>query len=98
MMQIQFTEAKYEMTVGNVTLHIPGKLVSHSLKKIVVINYKKVSVPNFSYLWLQVVKSMGLDSQPLYVSYLILGGNIIVFLLLYYLSLRFIKQKSNQDW
>ncbi|XP_032039722.1 ATP-binding cassette sub-family G member 8 [Aythya fuligula] len=71
MMQIQFTEAKYEMTVGNVTLHIPGKLV---------------------------IKSMGLDSQPLYVSYLILGGNIIVFLLLYYLSLRFIKQKSNQDW
>ncbi|XP_035176058.1 ATP-binding cassette sub-family G member 8 [Oxyura jamaicensis] len=71
MMQIQFTESKYEMTVGNVTLHIPGKLV---------------------------VKSMGLDSHPLYVSYLILGGNIIGFLLLYYLSLRFIKQKSNQDW
>lgn len=38
MMQIQFTEAKYEMTVGNVTLHIPGKLVSHSVIKIVVIN------------------------------------------------------------
>uniref|UniRef100_A0A8B9BNN9 ATP-binding cassette sub-family G member 8 n=1 Tax=Anser brachyrhynchus TaxID=132585 RepID=A0A8B9BNN9_9AVES len=71
MMQIQFTESKYEMTVGNVTLQIPGKLV---------------------------IKSMGLDSQPLYVSYLILGGNIIGFLLLYYLSLRFIKQKSNQDW
>ncbi|NXL91457.1 ABCG8 protein, partial [Alectura lathami] len=69
--QIQFTESTYEMTVGNVTFQIPGKLVTRAL---------------------------GLDSQPLYVSYLVVGGNIIGFLLLYYLSMRFIKQKSSQDW
>uniref|UniRef100_A0A8D0DZB5 ATP-binding cassette sub-family G member 8 n=1 Tax=Salvator merianae TaxID=96440 RepID=A0A8D0DZB5_SALMN len=42
--------------------------------------------------------SMGLDSYPLYVIYLILVGITTGFLLFYYLSLRFIKQKSDQDW
>ncbi|OXB77952.1 UNVERIFIED_CONTAM: hypothetical protein H355_003175 [Colinus virginianus] len=71
MMQIQFTDSIYDMTFGNITIKIPGKLVT---------------------------KTLGLDSEPLFVSYVILGGNIFCFLLLYYLSLRFIKQKSNQDW
>eukprot|EP00076_Gallus_gallus_P019018 XP_015139321.1 ATP-binding cassette sub-family G member 8 isoform X3 [Gallus gallus] len=71
MMQIQFTDSIYDMPFGNVTIKIPGKLVT---------------------------KALGLDSEPLYISYLIIGGNIFCFLLLYYLSLRFIKQKSNQDW
>uniref|UniRef100_A0A674ICH9 ATP-binding cassette sub-family G member 8 n=1 Tax=Terrapene triunguis TaxID=2587831 RepID=A0A674ICH9_9SAUR len=69
LMQIQFTELTYQMTVGNVTYQIPGKLVT-----------------------------MNLDSYPLYASYLILIGIGTGFMLLYYLSLRFIKQKSNQDW
>lgn len=56
------------------------------------------SVPNFLFSGLQVTKALGLDSEPLYISYIIIGGNIFCFLLLYYLSLRFIKQKSNQDW
>uniref|UniRef100_A0A8C4W0U3 ATP-binding cassette sub-family G member 8 n=1 Tax=Gopherus evgoodei TaxID=1825980 RepID=A0A8C4W0U3_9SAUR len=68
LMQIQFTELTYQMTVGNVTFQIPGKL------------------------------AMKLDSYPLYASYLILIGIGTGFMLLYYLSLRFIKQKSNQDW
>uniref|UniRef100_A0A803XUJ5 ATP-binding cassette sub-family G member 8 n=1 Tax=Meleagris gallopavo TaxID=9103 RepID=A0A803XUJ5_MELGA len=71
MMQIQFTDSIYDMTFGNITIKIPGKLVTTAL---------------------------GLDSEPLYISYIIVGGNIFCFLLLYYLSLRFIKQKSNQDW
>ncbi|XP_074898132.1 ATP-binding cassette sub-family G member 8 [Buteo buteo] len=71
MMQIQFTDLTYEMTVGNTTFQIPGKLVTQALD---------------------------LDSHPLYVSYLVLAGIVCSFLLLYYLSLRFIKQKSNQDW
>ncbi|XP_032299779.1 ATP-binding cassette sub-family G member 8 isoform X2 [Coturnix japonica] len=71
MMQIEFTDSIYDMTVGNVTIKVPGKLVT---------------------------KALGLDSEPLYISYIIIGGNILCFLLFYYLSLRFIKQKSNQDW
>lgn len=46
----------------------------------------------------QVIQALDLDSHPLYVSYLVLIGIICSFLLLYYLSLRFIKQKSTQDW
>ncbi|RLW06928.1 hypothetical protein DV515_00004080 [Chloebia gouldiae] len=45
-----------------------------------------------------VTQALHLDSHPLYVSYLVLAGIICSFLLLYYLSLRFIKQKSSQDW
>ncbi|XP_075606207.1 ATP-binding cassette sub-family G member 8 [Balearica regulorum gibbericeps] len=45
-----------------------------------------------------VTQALDLDSHPLYVSYLVLAGIVCSFLLLYYLSLRFIKQKSNQDW
>ncbi|XP_042322999.1 ATP-binding cassette sub-family G member 8 [Sceloporus undulatus] len=45
-----------------------------------------------------VLQTMGLDSYPLYAIYLILIGMTTGFLVLYYLSLRFIKQKSNQDW
>uniref|UniRef100_A0A8D2M4Y4 ATP-binding cassette sub-family G member 8 n=1 Tax=Zonotrichia albicollis TaxID=44394 RepID=A0A8D2M4Y4_ZONAL len=68
MMQVQFTDTTYEMTDGNNTYQIPGKL------------------------------ALDLDSHPLYVSYLVLAGIICSFLLLYYLSLRFVKQKSSQDW
>ncbi|XP_067149249.1 ATP-binding cassette sub-family G member 8 [Apteryx mantelli] len=71
LMQVQFNELTYEMAIGNITIHIPGKLVTQSLD---------------------------LDSQPLYASYLILTGIVISFLIFYYLSLRFIKQKSHQNW
>ncbi|XP_048360780.1 ATP-binding cassette sub-family G member 8 [Sphaerodactylus townsendi] len=45
-----------------------------------------------------VLQAMDLDSQPLYAICLILAGISTGFLILYYLSLRFINQKSNQDW
>ncbi|XP_073484568.1 ATP-binding cassette sub-family G member 8 [Aquarana catesbeiana] len=45
-----------------------------------------------------IVKSLTMDTYPLYACYLTLTGIIAGFLLLYYLSLRFIKQKSSQDW
>lgn len=41
---------------------------------------------------------MDLNSHPLYAIYLIVISISGGFLLLYYLSLRFIKQKSSQDW
>ncbi|XP_067844552.1 ATP-binding cassette sub-family G member 8 [Heptranchias perlo] len=45
-----------------------------------------------------IIKSMDMDSGPLYMCYLILTAICFGFLILYYVSLRFIKQKSNQDW
>ncbi|XP_017196292.2 ATP-binding cassette sub-family G member 8 isoform X1 [Oryctolagus cuniculus] len=45
-----------------------------------------------------IVSSMDLNSHPLYAIYLILIGISGGFLLLYYVSLRFIKQKSRLDW
>ncbi|KAM9016319.1 ATP-binding cassette sub-family G member 8 isoform 2-T2 [Ara ararauna] len=45
-----------------------------------------------------VIQSMDLDSHPLYMSYIVLTSTIGTFLFLYYLCLRFIKQKSTQDW
>ncbi|XP_018420537.1 PREDICTED: ATP-binding cassette sub-family G member 8 [Nanorana parkeri] len=45
-----------------------------------------------------ILKSMEMDTYPLYVSFLTLIAICAGFLLLYYLCLRFIKQKSSQDW
>ncbi|XP_061481386.1 ATP-binding cassette sub-family G member 8 [Rhineura floridana] len=45
-----------------------------------------------------ILQAMGLDSHPLYAIYLILVSITTAFLVFCYLSLRFIKQKSNQDW
>ena len=46
----------------------------------------------------QVVESMNMNQYPLYACYLVLLAVCLAFILLYYLSLRFIKQKSTQDW
>ncbi|XP_063774413.1 ATP-binding cassette sub-family G member 8 [Pseudophryne corroboree] len=45
-----------------------------------------------------IIQSMDADTYPLYASYLVLIGISAGFLLLYFLSLKFIKQKSSQDW
>ncbi|XP_029110192.1 ATP-binding cassette sub-family G member 8 isoform X2 [Scleropages formosus] len=45
-----------------------------------------------------VVKAMDMNQYPLYSCYLVLIAICVVFMLLYYLSLKFIKQKSSQDW
>ncbi|KAG8443621.1 hypothetical protein GDO86_008969 [Hymenochirus boettgeri] len=71
LLQIQFTDLKYDVTVGNITVPIPG---------------------------LTIVKNMDMNNYPLFSCYLVLVGIIIGFLVLYYLSLKFIKQKSHQDW
>lgn len=46
----------------------------------------------------QVVEVMHMNQFPLYSCYLVLIAVVLVFMLLYYLSLKFIKQKSSQDW
>lgn len=46
----------------------------------------------------QVVEAMHMNQYPLYSCYLVLLLVCVVFMLLYYVSLRFIKQKSSQDW
>ncbi|CAK6435047.1 unnamed protein product [Pipistrellus nathusii] len=46
----------------------------------------------------KILSSMHLDSYPLYAIYLILIGISGGFVTLYYVSLKFIKQKSSQDW
>ncbi|XP_036402653.1 ATP-binding cassette sub-family G member 8 [Megalops cyprinoides] len=45
-----------------------------------------------------VVEAMDMNQYPLYSCYLVLIAVCVAFMLLYYLSLRFIKQKSSQDW
>ncbi|XP_041420214.1 ATP-binding cassette sub-family G member 8-like [Xenopus laevis] len=45
-----------------------------------------------------IISNMEMDSHPLYACYLVLIGIIAGFLVLYYLSLKFIKQKSHQEW
>uniref|UniRef100_A0A8D1ANK8 ATP-binding cassette sub-family G member 8 n=1 Tax=Sus scrofa TaxID=9823 RepID=A0A8D1ANK8_PIG len=45
-----------------------------------------------------ILNAMGLNSYPLYAIYLIVISISGGFMVLYYISLRFIKQKSTQDW
>uniref|UniRef100_UPI0037E70C59 ATP-binding cassette sub-family G member 8 n=1 Tax=Semicossyphus pulcher TaxID=241346 RepID=UPI0037E70C59 len=47
---------------------------------------------------IHVVEAMALNQYPLYSCYLVLLAVCLCFMGLYYLSLRFIKQKSSQDW
>lgn len=47
---------------------------------------------------IKVVEMMKMNQYPLYSCYLVLIAVAFVFMLLYFLSLRFIKQKSSQDW
>uniref|UniRef100_A0A8C5C487 ATP-binding cassette, sub-family G (WHITE), member 8 n=1 Tax=Gadus morhua TaxID=8049 RepID=A0A8C5C487_GADMO len=63
-------------------------------------NMYPVSLGNFSLNidGIYVVESMNMNQYPLYACYLVLLAVCLAFILLYYLSLRFIKQKSTQDW
>ncbi|XP_036429733.1 ATP-binding cassette sub-family G member 8 [Colossoma macropomum] len=45
-----------------------------------------------------VVEALHMNQFPLFSCYLVLIAVVLVFMLLYYLSLRFITQKSSQDW
>ncbi|XP_061693183.1 ATP-binding cassette sub-family G member 8 isoform X2 [Syngnathoides biaculeatus] len=45
-----------------------------------------------------VVEAMNMNQYPLYSCYLVLLAVCLVFMALYYICLKFIKQKSSQDW
>ncbi|KAJ8248316.1 hypothetical protein GJAV_G00240700 [Gymnothorax javanicus] len=47
---------------------------------------------------IQVVNAMDMNQYPLYSCYLVLIAVCVAFMGLYYVALRFIKQKSSQDW
>ncbi|XP_068424051.1 ATP-binding cassette sub-family G member 8 [Clinocottus analis] len=47
---------------------------------------------------IHVVEAMNMNQYPLYSCYLVLLAVCLVFMALYYLCLKFIKQKSSQDW
>ncbi|XP_028323896.1 ATP-binding cassette sub-family G member 8 [Gouania willdenowi] len=47
---------------------------------------------------IHVVEIMKMNQHPLYVCYLVLLAVCLGFMILYFLSLKFIKQKSSQDW
>ncbi|XP_056291856.1 ATP-binding cassette sub-family G member 8 [Pseudoliparis swirei] len=47
---------------------------------------------------IHVVDAMNMNQYPLYSCYLVLLAVCLVFLVLYYVCLKFIKQKSSQDW
>ncbi|XP_053188456.1 ATP-binding cassette sub-family G member 8 [Scomber japonicus] len=47
---------------------------------------------------LHVVEAMNMNQYPLYSCYLVLLAVCLGFMALYYVSLKFIKQKSSQDW
>uniref|UniRef100_A0A3Q3GCB7 ATP-binding cassette, sub-family G (WHITE), member 8 n=1 Tax=Labrus bergylta TaxID=56723 RepID=A0A3Q3GCB7_9LABR len=47
---------------------------------------------------IHVIEAMDMNQYPLYSCYLVLLAVCLCFMGLYYLSLRFIKQKSSQDW
>ncbi|XP_062852054.1 ATP-binding cassette sub-family G member 8 [Trichomycterus rosablanca] len=47
---------------------------------------------------IKVAEAMHMNQFPLYSCYLVLIAVVLVFMLLYYLCLKYIKQKSSQDW
>ncbi|XP_056094373.1 ATP-binding cassette sub-family G member 8 isoform X1 [Rhinichthys klamathensis goyatoka] len=59
-----------------------------------------ISIGNYTVEFdgIKIVEMMNMNQYPLYSCYLVLIAVALVFILLYYLSLRFIKQKSSQDW
>ncbi|KAJ0005243.1 hypothetical protein NQD34_011457 [Periophthalmus magnuspinnatus] len=71
MLQVQFRDVKYLVTVGNVTLEVDG---------------------------MRLVEIMGMNSYPLYSCFLVLLAVCLGFMILYFICLKYIKQKSSQDW
>ncbi|XP_033957187.1 ATP-binding cassette sub-family G member 8 [Pseudochaenichthys georgianus] len=63
-------------------------------------NMYPVSIKNFTFNvdGIHVVEAMHMNQYPLYACYLVLLAVCLVFMALYYVSLKFIKQKSSQDW
>ncbi|XP_052602408.1 ATP-binding cassette sub-family G member 8 isoform X1 [Peromyscus californicus insignis] len=100
LMQIQFNGYPYTMQIGNFTFSVSGDEVSSGGWEFSIQGLLRAQHP-----WEltkrpcpQMVAVMDLNSHPLYAIYLIVIGISGGFLFLYYLSLKFIKQKSLQDW
>lgn len=95
MLQVQFKGNKYPVTIFNDSIDVDGTHVSRN-------RYNRASVPaqchTIILLFLQVVEAMNMNQYPLYSCYLVLLGVCLGFLVLYFISLKFIKQKSSQDW
>lgn len=95
MLQLQFKGNKYPVTIGNFTFEIDGIQVSfkkHFLK--IIFDAWVLNV----HVLLQVVEVLNMNQYPLYSCYLVLLAVCLAFMGLYYLCLKFIKQKSSQDW
>lgn len=99
-MQIQFNGHIYTTQIGNLTFSIPGDTVRSEGWEFSIQVLLRGQHPSVltKCLCLQMVTAMDLNSHPLYAIYLIVIGISCGFLSLYYLSLKFIKQKSIQDW
>lgn len=95
MLQVQFRGNKYPVTISNITFNVDGIHVS---QKWVKTSASSHAVSRHSLLFLQVVEAMNMNQYPLYSCYLVLLGVCLGFMVLYYISLKFIKQKSSQDW
>ncbi|KAM9364979.1 ATP-binding cassette sub-family G member 8 [Pholidichthys leucotaenia] len=63
-------------------------------------NKYPVTIENFTFNvdGIHVVEAIGMNQYALYSCYLVLLGVCLGFMVLYFLSLKFIKQKSSQDW
>lgn len=99
-MQIQFNGYRYTVQVGNITFTVPGETVSNEGWGFPIQGLLRGQHPwdLTTCLCPQLTDIMDLNSHPLYATYLIITGISCGFLFLYYLSLKFIKQKSVQDW
>lgn len=95
MLQVQFRGTTYPVTISNITINVDGIHVS---KKQVKRCASSRAVSHQILLFLQVVEAMDMNQYPLYSCYLVLLGVCLGFLVLYFISLKFIKQKSSQDW
>uniref|UniRef100_A0A3B4YVI7 ATP-binding cassette sub-family G member 8 n=1 Tax=Stegastes partitus TaxID=144197 RepID=A0A3B4YVI7_9TELE len=60
-------------------------------------NMYPVSIGNFTFN-VDGIYAMSMNQYPLYSCYLVLLAVCLSFMVLYFLSLKFIKQKSSQDW
>lgn len=103
MLQVQFKGNMYQVNLGNFTFDIDGVHVSSedgavALPVVYSDDDQLTLSPLFFFFVFEVVGALNMNQYPLYLCYLVLVAVCLSFMLLYYLSLRFIKQKSSQDW
>lgn len=96
---VQFRGNKYPVTIGNFTLDVDGIHVSATdLQMYKGINQSFKNQYFGARVCGQVVEVMNMNQYPLYSCYLVVLAVCLVFMGLYYICLKFIKQKSSLDW